>query len=190
VIKNCDGSAIANGGLNSDIVISGNVIENTNSVVPGAAIQLSDAARVLVTGNNINGTVPAVAMIGNSDDWQISQNYFSNIGTAPVLLRGTGSVLTDNVGYNPVGAIANPWPTSNGDLTNNVGAGSPNPRSGTVYTVRHSPKTIVVTGGDLSQITINGVDTGSVAGVFKLGIGETIAITYGTRIPTSAVFAE
>ena len=190
VIKNCDGSAIANGGLNSDIVISGNVIENTNSVVPGAAIQLSDAARVLVTGNNINGTVHAVAMIGNSDDWQISQNYFSNIGTAPVLLRGTGSVLTDNVGYNPVGAIANPWPTSNGDLTNNVGAGSPNPRSGTVYTVRHSPKTIVVTGGDLSQITINGVDTGSVAGVFKLGIGETIAITYGTRIPTSAVFAE
>jgi hypothetical protein len=120
VIKNCDGSAIANGGLNSDLLISGNVIENTNSVVPGAAIQLSDSARVLITGNNINGTVPAVAMIGNSDDWQISQNYFSNIGTAPVLLRGTGSV----------------------------------------------------------------------AGVFKLGIGETIAITYGTRIPTSAVFAE
>jgi parallel beta helix pectate lyase-like protein len=190
VIKNCDGSAIANGGLNSDIVISGNVIENTNSVVPGAAIQLSDAARVLITGNNINGTVPAVAMIGNSDDWQISQNYFSNIGTAAVLLRGTGSVLTDNFGYNPVGAIANPWPTSNGDLTNNVGAGSPNPRSGTVYTVRHSPKTIVVTGGDLSQITINGVDTGLIAGVFKLGIGETIAITYDTQVPTSAVFAQ
>jgi hypothetical protein len=190
VIKNCDGSAIANGGLNSDIVISGNVIENTNSVVPGAAIQLSDASRVLITGNNINGTVPAVAMIGKSDDWQISQNYFSNIGAAPVLLQGTGTVLTDNLGYNPVGAIANPWPTSNGDLTNDVGAGSPNPRSGTVYRVRHSPKTIVVTGGDLSQITINGVDTGLIAGVFKLGIGETIAITYDTQIPTSAVFAE
>jgi hypothetical protein len=56
--------------------------------------------------------------------------------------------------------------------------------------VRHSPKTIVVTGGDLSQITINGVDTGLTAGVFKLGIGETIVVTYDTLIPTSAIFAE
>ena len=56
--------------------------------------------------------------------------------------------------------------------------------------MRHSPKTIVVTGGDLSLITINGVDTGLIAGVFKLGIGETIAVTYDRLIPTSAVFAE
>src|SRR5262249_41897659 len=56
VIKNCDGSAITNGGLNSDIIITGNIIENTNQVVAGAAIQLSDAVRVLVTQNNINGT--------------------------------------------------------------------------------------------------------------------------------------
>ena len=56
--------------------------------------------------------------------------------------------------------------------------------------MRHSPKTIVVTGGDLSQISINGVDTGLTAGVFKLGIGETIVVTYDTLIPTSAIFAE
>jgi hypothetical protein len=56
--------------------------------------------------------------------------------------------------------------------------------------VRHSPKTIIITGGDLSQITINGMDTGLIAGVFKLGISETIAITYDTQIPTSAVFAQ
>jgi hypothetical protein len=101
-----------------------------------------------------------------------------------------GSVIVNNAGYNPVGDIPNPWPAIGGDLTNDVAAGSQNPLSGTVYTVRHSPKTIVVTGGDLSQITINGVDTGLIAGVFKLGIGETIAVTYDTQIPTSAVFAE
>ncbi|HTD55863.1 MAG TPA: hypothetical protein VK670_10810, partial [Silvibacterium sp.] len=162
VIKSCDGSAITNGGLNSDIVISGNVIEDTNSVVPGAAIQLSDAARVLVTGNNINGTGanPAIAMLGTSDNWQINQNFLSNVGTDPVALLGSGSVLINNFGYNPVGTIASPWPVSNGDLTNEVSGGSPDPQSGQVYTVRHTPKTIVITGGTGLQIAINGVDTG------------------------------
>jgi len=191
VIKSCDGSAITNGGLNSDIVISGNVIEDTNSVVPGAAIQLSDAARVLVTGNNINGTGanPAIAMLGTSDNWQINQNFLSNVGTDPVALLGSGSVLINNFGYNPVGTIASPWPVSNGDLTNEVSGGSPDPQSGQVYTVRHTPKTIVITGGTGLQIAINGVDTGLAAGVFKLGVGETIAISYDT-VPTTAIFAE
>ena len=192
VIKNCEGSAIANGGLNTDIVISGNIIENTNSVVPGAAIQLTDAERILITGNNFSETVPnaAIAMAGNSDNWQITQNYLDDSATDPVSLLGAGSVVINNAGYNPVGNIPDPWPASGGDLTNEVSGGSPNPQSGTVYTVRHSPKTIVVTGGDLSQITINGVDTGLTAGVFKLGIGETIVVTYDTLIPTSAIFAE
>jgi hypothetical protein len=192
VIKNCEGSAIANGGLNTDIVISGNIIENTNSVVPGAAIQLTDAKRILITGNNFSETVPnaAIAMAGNSDNWQITQNYLDDSATDPVSLLGAGSVVINNAGYNPVGNIPDPWPASGGDLTNEVSGGSPNPQSGTVYTVRHSPKTIVVTGGDLSQISINGVDTGLTAGVFKLGIGETIVVTYETLIPTSAIFAE
>jgi hypothetical protein len=191
VIKNCEGSAITNGGLNSDIVISGNVIEDTNSVVAGAAIQLSDATRVLVTGNNINGTGgnPAIAMLRTSDDWQINQNYLSNVGAEPVALRGKNSTVINNFGYNPVGATANPWPAGNGDLTNNVVGGSPNPKNGTVYTVRHSSKTIVVTNGTVLQIAINGVDTGLTAGVFKLGIGETIAIGYDVA-PTTAIFAE
>jgi hypothetical protein len=191
VIKNCDGSAITNGGLNSDIVISGNVIENTNSVVPEAAIRLGGAVRVSVAGNNINGTGlnPAIAMVGTSDDWQVNQNFFSNIGTEVVSLRGTGSVLTNNFGYNPVGAISNPWPANNGDLTNNIAAGGPSPQSGTVYTVRHTPKTIVVTSGAVSQIIFNGVDTGLLAGVFKLGIGETIAVTYDI-VPTTAIFTK
>jgi hypothetical protein len=191
VIKNCDGSAITNGGLNSDIIITGNIIENTNQVVAGAAIQLSDAARVLITQNNINGTGqnPAIVLLGTSDDWQIIENCFSNIGSPPLSLRGTGSVLINNFGYNPVGAIPNPWPSNGGDLTNNILAGAPTPQSGTIYTVRHTPKTIVLTVGIVSQISINGLNTGLVAGVFKLGIGETIAVTYDVA-PITAIFAE
>ena len=192
VIKNCDGSAIANGGQNSDIVISGNIIQNTNSAVPGAAIQLTDAERILITGNNISETSEnaSIAMAGTSDNWQITQNYLDDDADDPVSLLGASSVVINNSGYNPVGNIPDPWPASGGDLTNEVTAGSPNPQSGTVYTVRHSPKTIIVTGGDLSQITINGVVTGLTAGAFKLSIGETIAVTYDMLIPTSAIFAE
>jgi hypothetical protein len=192
VIKNCDGSAIGNGGLNSDIVISGNIIQNTNSVVPGAAIQLTDAERVLITGNNISETAqnPSIAMGGTSDNWQITQNSLEANATETVSLHGTGSIVINNAGYNPVGNIPDPWPSSGGELGNDITAGSPNPQSGTFYTVRHSPKTIVVTDGDVSQININGVDTGLTAGVFKLGIGETIAVTYDTLVPTTAVFAE
>ena len=159
--------------------------------MPGAAIRLTDAMRVLITGNNISGTGQnsAVAMVGKSDDWQISQNYLSNVGIEPVALRGADSVLVHNFGYNPIGAISSPWPINSGDLMNNIAGGSPSPQSGAVYTVRHSPKTIVVTGGQVSQLTINGVDTGLTGGVFKLGIGETIAFSFGVA-PTTAIFGE
>src|SRR6516162_3408222 len=139
VIKNCEGSAIGNGGLNNDIVISGNVIQNTNSVVPAAAIQLTDATRILITGNSITETAlnPAIAMAGNSDHWQIVQNSFTGTGPNPVSLSRSGSAVVNNSGYNPVGNITNPWPAHGAELTNNVVAGNANPQSGTSYTVRH-----------------------------------------------------
>ena len=190
IIKNCDGSAVGNGGSNNDIVITGNTVENVNSVVPGAAIQLTNAARVLISGNNIGASPQgaAIAMRGTSDDWRIVGNHFS-VGSG-VALAGTGSVVVNNFGYNPVGGIVNPWPSTGTDLTNNVASGSAAPASGTVYTIRHTPKTIVVTGGDVSQILINGADAGSATGTFKLGVGETIAITYNTSAPVTSVFAE
>jgi hypothetical protein len=47
----------------------------------------------------------------------------------------------------------------------------------------------VITGGDVSEIEIDGTATGLSAGVFKLGISETIAVTYNVP-PTSAVVAD
>jgi hypothetical protein len=54
VIKNCEGPAIDNGGSNNGIVISGNIIQNVSSVVRGPAIQLTNATRILISGNNIS----------------------------------------------------------------------------------------------------------------------------------------
>jgi hypothetical protein len=189
VIKSCDGSAVANGGANTHIVIQGNVIENVNSVVAGAAIQLADAAHVLISANEIGARAqsPAIAMLGTSDDWQVVGNHLT--GGTGVALAGTGSVIIDNVGYNPVGGIANPWPSHGKDLTNGVAGGKAAPSSGTVYSVRHTPKTIAISGGTVSKILIDGADAGSRSGTFKLGVGETIAITYASA-PKARVFAE
>jgi len=41
----------------------------------------------------------------------------------------------------------------------------------------------------VTQLTIDGTPTGLSAGVFKLGIGETIAVTYSST-PTSKVSAD
>jgi hypothetical protein len=70
-----------------------------------------------------------------------------------------------------------------------VGGGGANPVSGRLYTVRQSAKTIIITGSSGTQIAIDGTLTGLSAGVFKLGIGETIAVTYSST-PTSAVSAD
>jgi hypothetical protein len=190
VIKNCEGSAVANGGSNNDLVITGNIIENVNTLVSGSAIQLTNAARVLISGNNIGATPQstAIAMRGTSENWRIIENHLT--GGSGVALAGVGSVIVNNFGYNPVGRILNPWPLSGTDLTNQVAAGSPAPVSGSVYTIRHSPKTVVVSGGNVSTILIDGMDAGSTAGTFKLGVGETIAITYNSSAPTTLVFAE
>jgi hypothetical protein len=189
VIKQCEGSAIRGEGGNNDVVISGNVIDGTNIKVADASIVFHNADRIAITGNKIlnNSTGNPIGMEGSSKDWHIANNSFaqnSNDSPAPL---STDSTVINNAGYNPVGVIANPWGSS-GDLTNN-GGGSADPVSGQIYTVRQSPKTIILAGGVVTQIAIDDMPTGMLAGVFKLGTGETIAITY-TSTPTSKVVAD
>ena len=71
----------------------------------------------------------------------------------------------------------------------NDGGGTANPVSGRLYTVKQSAKTIIITGGAGTQLAIDGTPTGLSGGVFKLGIGETIMVTYSS-VPTSAVSAD
>ena len=190
-IKHCQGSGIVGAGANNDIVVSGNVITDSNAVVPGASISFTNATRVVVTGNKImnNATGRAIAMGANCTDWQIAANALVNNRDNTLGLSDVRTVVIDNQGYNPVGPIANPWALT-GDLTNGVSGGTANPVSGTTYQVRHSPKTVTVAGGNVAGIAINGSPTGVTAGAFKLGIAETIAITYSGTAPRTNVVAE
>jgi hypothetical protein len=65
----------------------------------------------------------------------------------------SGAVISGNMIAN-VKAIAG----------NQAGTGSAAPASGTQYTFRYSPKTIVVSGGDVTGIQIDGADIGTRAG--------------------------
>ena len=189
VVKQCEGSAIVGEGGNNDVVVSGNVVDGTNLVVADASIVFHSAERITIVGNKIinNLTGGPIGMKGSSTDWLITGNSFAqNSSNSPAPLSADSTVI-NNSGYNPVGTIALPW-HPNGVLTND-GGGSADPVSGRLYTVRQSPKTIIITGGAGTQIAIDGTPTGLSTGVFKLGIGETIAVTYGSS-PTSHVSAD
>jgi len=189
VVKQCEGSAIVGEGGNNDVVVSGNVVDGTNLVVADASIVFHSAERITIIGNKIinNLTGGPIGMKGSSTDWLITGNSFAqNSSNSPTPLSADSTVV-NNSGYNPVGAIVLPW-HPNGVLTND-GGGSTDPVSGRLYTVRQSPKTIIIAGGAGTQITIDGTPTGLSSGVFKLGISETIAVTYGSP-PTSHVSAD
>jgi len=198
VIKQCEGAAIQgvsrrSGGLvlsaSNDVVISGNVIDGTNLKVPGASISFADAQRITITGNKIvnNPNGPPLEMSKSSAGWYIGGNSFdNNLSNSPAPLSADSTVV-ENAGYNPVGLVPAPWRTD-GDLTND-GGGDADPASDQVYTVRQSPKTIIVTGGIVTDIAIDGTPTGLSAGVFKLGIGESIAISFSAT-PTTRVSAD
>jgi hypothetical protein len=135
----------------------------------------------------------AIENAGANNELMISGNTILNVNTVvpgpAVRLSNAGSVVVNNSGYNPVGAITNPWPKTGTDLVNNISEGAAVPQSGTTYTVRQTPKTVVVSGGNVSTIAINGLDVGVTSGAFKLGVGETIAVVYGSE-PETRVFGE
>jgi hypothetical protein len=110
VIKQCEGSAIRGEAANNDVVVSGNVIDGTNLVVPDASVVFHNAERVIITGNKIlnNQTGNPIGMKGSSTDWHIANNSFAqNNNDSPAPLRLDSTVI-NNSGYNPVGAITNP----------------------------------------------------------------------------------
>jgi len=173
-----------------------------NKIVAGSGVRAallieSDpgfaSSHVRIESNHIETQGSAIEIKGLSGDIVITGNIIEQVlpitSDTDVILTGARSVIVNNAGYNPVGSISNPWPSNGTDLTNRVPSGSAVPRSGKMYTIRNTPKTIIITGGSVSQIQINGVNAGSIAGTYKLGVGETIAVTY-TSPPVTLVFAE
>ena len=200
-ISGCDCSDNQTQGIRLDkacdyTTITSNTCSNNDNI--GIYVVDSDHVRVtnnVSTNNNTYGIFLSPATV-NMNNVLVADNDLTANGTGAILItEATGqvrgnSILRDNISYNPVGNITNPWPSATGDLLNAAGAQAA-PTSAAVYTVRRSPKTIIISGGTITgSIEINGSATGQSAGVFKLGIGETIKVTFSVTPTVAVVRAE
>lgn len=191
------------------LVISGNNIFNnskqTNNTYDGIRLDSStgSVSGLNITDNNIfdnQGTHSqkyAINMIqAIYTNTIIANNNCApgNQGSPVILLPSALDPtvrLLNNVGYNPVGALTNPFPTSGAGNIGNVAQAAAVPASTTVQTVVNTPKTIIMTGGVVTVVAINGTTLDTSAGnyIFKLGLGETFSITYSVA-PTISVYCE
>ena len=179
--------------------IVGNVCNNNTNT--GIYIVDSDYVSVTnnVSTNNGNRGIFLNPATVNMNNVIVADNHLTGNANPTILItEATGtfrgnSILRNNLPagpYNPIGTITTPWPAATGDLTN-LAAAQAAPTSAAVYTVRWTPKTIVISGGTMSSpIEINGSSTGLNSGMFKLGIGETIKVTFSVAPTVAVVRAE
>jgi len=92
--------------------------------------------------------------------------YDDGFGTSPLLDTGTGTIIFNNRGYNPVGISS-------------ITVGT----SPYTYTAGASPETVYVSGGTVTSITKGGNNFGLTSGAFNLEPYESIIVTY-TVAPT------
>jgi len=172
------------GGSASDLnVISGN---NITGAAQGIYLVAADYTNVI--GNVLSGCTYPIYIGGgstNSNNLILGNSLHSN--TYPISDAGTGTIIKDNQGYNPRGAIANPYPTNAGYLSDATAAQA-FPTSNTNYTVSGSPKLITVSGGTVTSISIDGTATGLTSGAFTLQPGQVLNVVWSAQ-PSSKVYA-
>lgn len=192
-IQDCDGHAVTGGGTgNNDINFTGNEVKNCCVFTTDGNINLQ-GNNVVITGNRFrDGPNRPIQMSASStDSWTICDNDFTGMTNTASALNGTLSKVYNNMGYNPIGVITNPFPTSgSGNITNSSQAAAV-PASGTTQTVVYTPKRIIMTGGTISNVTIDGTTVASAASNFylALGVGETFSVTYSVA-PTIKVYCD
>lgn len=179
----------AHGG--DDCIISGNYIYGNSVTTYG--IVIDSASNVLVNGNKLKcgtvGRILSTHVVGTNVVFM--NNFCSGLGGTPFQNFSASSthILKDNFGYNLKGAggatIATPFPTGTGNVMNYPSTNAV-PDSGVLYTNVHSTKNYTVSGGTVSAIEINGISAAILGGAFKLGIGDTIKVTYSVA-PTVVV---
>jgi len=107
----------------------------------------------------------------------------------PVLSLTPGtSRWYNNIGYNPKGNVATPYPVAAGYITDTAAAQA-FPTSATNYTISDSPKLITIYGGTVTSISIDGVVCGLTSGAFRLEPRQVLNVVW-TGQPSSVVYAQ
>lgn len=133
-----------------------------------------------VTGIDITGSNVVNAVISN--------NQFNTV-TTKITDLGTSTYIYTNLGYNPVGSIANPISSGGSTL---VDSGSSSTWvSGTTYTNWGSPKVLYISGGTVTAIVYDGqtLYTAATTCGIILQPSDSFSITFSST-PTIVVFGQ
>jgi len=163
-----------NGHQSSNLLTSHNVTIIGNYVYGGndgiAMYRWDDTYSIphdVVIANNVIVDCTIGIRLRDADHCIVKNNILRN-NTTPLSDNSTNSIISNNIGYNPVGNFTAPsMPASGVNYTNEYG-----------YSCMVS-----VYGGTVSAIAIDGVNTGQTYGAFVVAPGETISLTYSS-VPT------
>ncbi len=155
---------------------------NTNWLYGTYGVRLGANSNIIVTSNKIRTTTYSID--GAAGGYNIIAD---NRVWATISLTGTVNKIHDNIGYNPVGNIATPYPVAAGNLED-VASVQAFPTSNVDYTVSGSPKLVTIYGGTVTSIVIDGVTCGLTSGAFFLQPGQIIRVVWSGQ-PNSVVYA-
>lgn len=177
-------SGIRNNG--SQVTVIGGTVANNGQA--GAAPGIIADGRMIIEGVTIGNTGANTSQnfgvqipVTGGDNSIISHNDIRNNATSPFSLVGglTHTVITENLGYNPVGLTAG---TSTGTSASTISAGS---SSETHYITQSATFNAAVKSGATTLCT---VATATVPCVIQLGPNESYSVTWATTQPTYSKF--
>jgi len=189
-LENSVGGGIA--AWNGPAIISGNMISTASSSIAGILVQREPSnpgtiANALLIGNTITGYTTGILFNGTSNCRASNNNILG--ASTPIAFSGTntGLKLADLPGYNPVGAITNPYDNT-GNLIGVLGT-SNTLTSAKVYTCSGTALDIFYAGGTVTAMTKNGVTIpyNSTLTNIHLEPGDTFSITFSVTPTINSV---
>jgi len=194
-----DGSGIATANTCINIFSAGYTIVEGNAMVnfqTGIHCQwFPSAGWQTISGNNM-ATMTTGIEVASVDFANIFGNTFKSVTTPYSRSNnycGANIQVTNNMGYNPLGLLANPFKyqkVSNVDLWTLSNSGNnATLQSEVTYTNLDTPKDIYVSGGTVTVIAVNGEATGLTSGMVTVQPSGNFSVTFSS-VPTIKVFGQ
>jgi hypothetical protein len=180
-----------NNGQIQGFIINGNTFYDGTGVLTG--IRVLSAHPVTIANNIFDRYNTGIILTTGSKGALITGNTFenpSNIAISDTCSQGVGyySHIYDNIGYNPIGNI--PFPFFAGStLILDSGGNNATMTSGLTYTNVGSPKTVYISGGAVTAISVNGQVIGITTGTITLEPTDSFSVSF-TSSPTLKIFGQ
>ena len=161
----------------------------SNMTIQGNTFSVGSKANKVQYAINVN----SATCTGEIIRYNIFQGGCATANTYFALIPRKSVVMTGNIGYNPLGYIANPLYVASGDANSTIVDSGNNATwiSARTYTNWGSPKLLVISGGTVTAIAFDGqtLFTSDTNCTFVLQPADTFSVTYSIA-PTITVFGQ